>query len=97
MSFRTRAGKVEREAQDLTPRTEVGSAVLPGLRADAVVRAVLGWESEGRFQPFLIATDLGPASPSSKGGTAFHAHPLVGGAAPGVKERALSHLARRAF
>jgi hypothetical protein len=95
VSFRTRAGKVERQAQDLTPRTEVGSAVLPGLRADAVVRAVLGWETDGHFQPFLIASDLAPASPGSKRGGPFHAHPLVGSVAPGVEERALSHLARR--
>jgi hypothetical protein len=95
VSFRTRAGKVERQAQDLTPRSEVGSVVLAGLRADAVVRAVLGWETDGHFQPFLIASDLASTSPSSNRGGPFHAHPLVGSVAPGVEERALLHLARR--
>jgi len=95
ISFRTRAGKVERQARDLTPRTEIGSAVLPGLRADAVVRAVLGWETDGHFQPFLIASDLAPASVTSKRGGPFHAHPLVGGLAPGAEERALLHLLAR--
>ena len=51
---------VERRAHDLSPDAEVGSAVLPGLNADAVVRAALGWESDGRFLPFVIASDLVP-------------------------------------
>ncbi|MET0794171.1 MAG: hypothetical protein ABW061_21800, partial [Polyangiaceae bacterium] len=93
ISFRTRAGKVERQTQDLMPRTEVGSVTLPGLRADAVVRAVLGWEVDGRFLPFVIASDLGGTS--SKRGGSFHAHPLVGAVAPGAPERAQSHFARR--
>ena len=92
VSFRTRSGKVERKAHELTPRTEIGSAVLSGLRADSVVRAVLGWESDGRFQPFLIASDL--AASASHGGP-FRAHPLVGAVAAGAEQRALSHFTRR--
>lgn len=92
VSFRTHSGKVERNAHELTPRTEVGSAVLPGLRADSVVRAVLGWESDGRFQPFLIASDL---AASARRGGPFRAHPLVGALPAGAEQRALSHFARR--
>ena len=94
ISFRTRAGKVERQVQDLSPDAEVGSAVLPGLRADAVVRAVLGWESEGRFLPFVIAADL-PALPSSRQNGPFRPHALVGAVATGAEQRARSHVARR--
>ncbi len=88
ISFRTRAGKVERRAQDVSPTVEVGSAVLSGLNADAVVRAVLGWEADGRFMPFVVASDLGPER--------FRAHPLVGGVGPEVEQRAVQHLSRRA-
>ncbi len=72
LSFRTRAGKVERRSQDFSVslQTNVGSGVLTGLNAGAVVRAALGWEVNGRFVPFIVATDLAP-----KG---FRAHPLVG-------------------
>ncbi|MEO8905295.1 MAG: tetratricopeptide repeat protein [Polyangiaceae bacterium] len=87
ISFRTRAGKVERRAHDVSPSAEVGSAVLPGLNADAVVRAVLGWEAEGRFMPFVVASDLAPER--------FRAHPLVGSVLPEVEQRALQHLSRR--
>ncbi len=87
VSFRTRAGKVERRAQDVSPSAEVGSAVLAGLNADSVVRAVLGWEAEGRFMPFVVASDLAPER--------FRAHPLVGGIAPEVEQRAVQHLSRR--
>jgi hypothetical protein len=86
LSFRTRAGKVERRAHDLSPNAEVGSAVLPGLNGDAVVRAALGWESDGRFLPFVIASDLPPGN--------FRAHPLVGPVAPEVEQRAVRHLSR---
>src|SRR5450755_785914 len=86
LSFRTRAGKVERRAHDLSPDAEVGSAVLPGLNADAVVRAALGWESDGRFLPFVIASDLVPGR--------FRAHPLVGPVAAEVEHRAVQHLSR---
>jgi hypothetical protein len=65
----------------------VGSAVLSGLNADAVVRAVLGWELEGRFMPFVIASDLAAEH--------FRPHPLVGGVTPDVEQRALLHLSRR--
>ncbi|HEX7451744.1 MAG TPA: tetratricopeptide repeat protein [Polyangiaceae bacterium] len=88
LSFRTRAGKVERRAHDLSPDAEVGSAVLPGLNADAVVRAALGWESDGRFLPFVIASDLVPGR--------FRAHPLVGPVAAEVERRAAAHLSRGA-
>jgi hypothetical protein len=88
LSFRTRAGKVERRAHDLSPDSEVGSAVLPGLNADAVVRAALGWESDGRFLPFVIASDLVPGR--------FRAHPLVGPVVAEVEQRAVQHLSRRA-
>ncbi|HEX3854783.1 MAG TPA: tetratricopeptide repeat protein [Polyangiaceae bacterium] len=88
LSFRTRAGKVERRAHDFSPDAEVGSAVLPGLNADAVVRAALGWESDGRFLPFVIASDLVPGR--------FRAHPLVGPLAPEVEQRAVRHLSRHA-
>jgi hypothetical protein len=86
LSFRTRAGKVERRAHDLSPDAEVGSAVLPGLNADAVVRAALGWESDGRFLPFVIASDLVPGR--------FRAHPLVGPVVAEVEQRAVQHLSR---
>jgi hypothetical protein len=86
LSFRTRAGKVERRAHDLSPDAEVGSAVLPGLNADAVVRAALGWESDGRFLPFVIASDLVPGR--------FRAHPLVGPVVAEVEHRAVQHLSR---
>jgi hypothetical protein len=88
LSFRTRAGKVERRAHDLSPDAEVGSAVLPGLNADAVVRAALGWESDGRFLPFVIASDLVPGR--------FRAHPLVGPVVAEVEQRAVQHLSRSA-
>ncbi len=95
ISFRTRAGKVERQAHELAASGEVGSAVLPGLRADTVVRAVLGWEAEGRFQPFVVASELASTTPSSARSGPFRAHPLVSPMTPGVEQRALSHFARR--
>ena len=85
LSFRTRAGKVERRAHDFSPDAEVGSAVLP-VTADAVVRAALGWESDGRFLPFVIASDLVPGR--------FRAHPLVGPVLAEVEHRAVQHLSR---
>jgi hypothetical protein len=86
LSFRIRAGKVERRAHDLSPDSEVGSAVLPGLNADAVVRAALGWEADGRFLPFVIASDLVPGR--------FRAHPLVGPVVAEVEQRAVQYLSR---
>ena len=95
VTFRTRSGRVERQARDLTPDSEVGSAVLPGLRADAVVRAVLGWEAEGRFMPYLVASDVASGSPSAVRNGPFRANPSVGAVAPEVEQRALTHCARR--
>jgi len=95
VSFRTRAGKVERKAHDFRPDAEVGSATLPGLRADAVVRAALGWEVEGRFQAFVIASDLPLGSAQSERRGAYRPHPLVGPVRHGVEQRALAHLSRR--
>jgi hypothetical protein len=87
LSFRTRAGVVERRTQDLSPDAEIGSAVLPDLKADAVVRAALGWESDGKFSAFVVASDLVPGR--------FRAHPLVGPVVPEVEQRAVQYLSRR--
>jgi hypothetical protein len=87
LSFRTRAGIVERRTQDLSPDAEIGSAVLPDLKADAVVRAALGWESDGKFSAFIVASDLLPGR--------FRAHPLVGPVVPEVEQRAVQYLSRR--
>jgi len=95
VTFRTRAGRVERHVSDLTPDSEVGSVVLLGLRADAVVRAVLGWEAQGRFMPYVVASDLPSGSPTSLGNGPFRANPLVGSVAPEVEQRALMHCSRR--
>ena len=95
ITFRTRSGRVERQARDLTPDSEVGSVVLPGLRADAVVRAVLGWEAEGRFLPYLVASDVGSGSPSAVRNGPFRANRLVGAVAPEVEQRALMYCGRR--
>lgn len=95
ISFRTRAGRVERHSSDLTPDSEVGFAVLPNLRADAVIRAVLGWEAEGRFMPYLVASDLPSGTPSARRSGPFRANPLVGAVAHDVEQRALSHCSRR--
>jgi len=95
ISFRTRGGRVERHASDLTPDSEVGFAVLPNLRADAVVRAVLGWEVDGRFMPYVVASDVSSGSPSALPNGPFRANPLVGAVAPEVEHRALSHCSRR--
>ena len=96
MSFRTRAGKVERQAHDLSAEPAVGSAVLPGLRGDAVVRAAFGWEADGRFQPFVIASELDTTPPSNVARSGpFRAHPLAGPLESGIEQRALSFLARR--
>src|SRR6478609_4221291 len=95
ITFRTRAGRVERHSSDLTPDSEVGFAVLPNLRADAVVRAVLGWQIEGRFMPYLVASDLPSGIPSGRRSGPFRANPLVGASAHEVETRALSHCSRR--
>jgi len=95
ISFRTRAGRVERHSSDLNPDSEVGFAVLPNLRADAVVRAVLGWEAEGRFMPYLVASDLPSGTPSARRSGPFRANPLVGAVVHEVEQRALSHCSRR--
>jgi hypothetical protein len=95
ISFRTRSGRVERRTSDLIPGSEVGFAVLPDLRADAVVRAVLGWEVDGRFMPYVIASDLSSDTPSGLHQGRFRANPLVGPVAPEVEQRALSHCSRR--
>jgi len=95
ISFRTRAGRVERHARDFNPHSEVGFAVLPDLRADAVVRAVLGWEVDGRFLPYVVASDLPSGSPSALRNGPFRASPLVGALSPEVEQRALSYCSRR--
>ena len=95
ISFRTRAGRVERRTNDLIPHSEVGFAVLPDLRADAVVRAVLGWEVNGRFIPYVIASDLASDTPTALQKGQFRANPLVGPVTPEVEHRALSHCTRR--
>ena len=97
VTFRTRAGTVERHAHDLSLDTEVGSALLPGLRADAIVRAVLGWETEGHFLPFVLASDLASVASSAGRNGPFRPHPLVGPVSPGIEQRALSHFARRSL
>lgn len=94
ISFRTRAGRVERHASDLSPDSEVGFAVLPDLRAGAVVRAVLGWEADGRFMPYVVASDLSPETPSALRTGPFRANPLVGSIAHDVEQRALSYCSR---
>jgi hypothetical protein len=73
----------------------VGFAVIPDLRADAVVRAVLGWEADGRFMPYVVASDLAPDSPSTRRTGPFRANPLVGSVAHDVEQRALSYCSRR--
>ncbi|MEI9948960.1 MAG: tetratricopeptide repeat protein [Pseudomonadota bacterium] len=95
VSFRTRSGRVERHASDLNPDSEVGFAVLPDLRADAVVRAVLGWEADGRFMPYVVASDLSSGTPSTLRNGPFRASPLVGAVAHEVEQRALSYCSRR--
>src|SRR6188768_616938 len=95
IAFRTRAGGVERQARDIAPDTEVGFAVLPNLRADAVVRAVLGWEAEGRFMPYLVASDLPSGNPSARQSGPFRANPLVGSLTHEAELRALSHCSQR--
>ena len=95
ISFRTRGGRVERHSSDLTPDSEVGFAVLPNLRADSVIRAVLGWEAEGRFMPYLVASDLPSGTPSARRSGPFRANPLVGAVLHDVEQRALSHCSRR--
>jgi len=94
ISFRTRSGRVERSTRDLTPDSEVGFAVLPDLRADAVVRAVLGWEADGRFMPYVVASDLSSGSPSTRRNGPFRANPLIGPVAHEVEQRALIHCSR---
>src|SRR6478609_5277429 len=95
ISFRTRSGHVERHSRDLTPDSDVGFAVLPDLRADAVVRAVLGWEVDGQFRPYLVASDLPSGIPTARRNGPFRANPLVGPVAHEVEQRALSHCSRR--
>ena len=96
MSFRTHANQVERRSLDIPPHAEIGSAVLPGLSADAVVRAALGWSVDGHFTPFVLASDLGAASPtrSAEHPAQFRPHPLVGAVSLDAERRALEHLAR---
>jgi hypothetical protein len=95
IAFRTRSGRVERQASDISPDTEVGFAVLPNLRADAVVRAVLGWEADGRFMPYLVASDIASGSPSARQSGPFRANPLVGAVTHELELRALGHCSRR--
>ena len=95
VSFRTRAGKVERRSLDITPHAEVGSAELPGLGSDSVVRAALGWELEGRFTAFMLAADLGSGARAAGGAGQYRPHPLVGSVPPDADRRAVAHLARR--
>jgi hypothetical protein len=95
VSFRARSGRVERHASDLIPDSEVGFAVLPNLRADTVVRAVLGWETEGRFVPYVVASDLASGTPSALQKAPFRANPRVGSVAHEVEQRALSYCSRR--
>jgi hypothetical protein len=95
ISFRTRAGKVERRALDIAPHSAVGSSELPGLSANSVVRAALGWEAEGRFTPYLLAADLGSSVESADREGHFRPHPMVGPVLPEAEQRALSHLLRR--
>jgi hypothetical protein len=66
------------------------------LSADTVVRAAIGWEVEGRFTPFVLASDLGVSLRSSRSSGQFRPHPLVGAAPPDAERRALEHLSRRA-
>jgi hypothetical protein len=96
VSFRTRANQVERRSLDIPPHAEIGSAVLPGLSADAIVRAAIGWSVDGHFTPFVLASDLGAVSPtrSAEHAAQFRPHPLVGAVSPDAERRALEHLAR---
>lgn len=98
VSFRTRAGKVERRALDITPHAEVGSAVIPSLGAEAVVRAALGWFVDGHFKPLVLASDHGASAPVRTGERAsqFRPHPLVGAVPPDAERRALEHVRLRA-
>lgn len=95
VSFRMRGDQVHRTTQDVSAEREVGSVVLTGLGADAVVRAVLGWEADGRFRPFIVASDLSSGTPSARRNAAFRPHHLVGSLAPGVEQRAPAHFAGR--
>ncbi len=97
VSFRTRAGKVERRALDITPHAAVGSAVIPSLGAESVVRAALGWFVDGHFKPLVLASDHG-AAPVRAGERAsqFRPHPLVGALPPDAERRALEHVRLRA-
>jgi hypothetical protein len=96
VSFRTRANQVERHSLDIPPHAEIGSAVLPGLSADSVVRAALGWSVDGHFTPFVLASDLGAASTThaAERPAQFRPHPLVGAVSLDAERRALEHLAR---
>ena len=90
LSFRTRAGKVERRAHDVSPDAEVGSFVLPGLNADAVVRAALGCGNPTvAFCRSWIASDLAPGR--------FRAHPFGRSwVVAEVEQRAVQYLSRSA-
>ncbi len=92
VSFDARGSKVERHSLDITPHTEIGSSTLPGLAATAVVRAALGWEEQGRFTPFVLASDLGTEARPSTKSARFRPHALVGGASTEAEQRALAHL-----
>ena len=93
LSFRTRAGKVERQTRDFAVNGAAGSAVLEGLRSDTVVRAALGWESNGQFRAFLIGSDLIAATAAAR--TPFRAHAAVGALPADIEQRAALHLSRR--
>ncbi|HEY4102950.1 MAG TPA: tetratricopeptide repeat protein, partial [Polyangiaceae bacterium] len=90
VTFRTRAGKVERTSLDFAPHAEVGVSTLPGASSSVVVRAALGWETAGQFKPFLLAADL---AASGKGGQ-FLPHPLVRAAPRHVEARAIEYVTR---
>ena len=98
MSFRTRAGRVERRARDLPIEAAVGGTPLSESARDWVVRAALGWSVGERFIPFVIATDLGPIEQLAlRPGhpVQFRAHRLVGFADTSAEQRAASYVTRR--
>jgi hypothetical protein len=59
------------------------------------VRAVLGWEVDGRFTPFVLAADIAAESRPGERTGRFRPHHLVGGASAEAEHRALAHLTRR--
>lgn len=92
VSFDASSGKVERHSLDITLHTEIGSSTLPGLAANAVVRAALGWEVQGRFTAYVLAGDLGSDTRASAKSARFRPHALVGHTSTEVEQRALAHV-----